>query len=71
MMAIRDDTSNLGAGYEIGHSFFCNIPDDSDFEPDADWYNQIVKMEIEPLIHEYWFDRPDKAVEEIEGLMIK
>jgi MoxR-like ATPase len=68
--AIREDSNNLGSGYEVGHSFFCSIPDDADFEPDEEWYEQIVRMEIAPLIHEYWFDRPEKANEIIHGLLL-
>ncbi len=59
-LAIGDDRANLGPGYRIGHSFF--VPPVG-FVYDADWYRRIVDTEIFPLLEEYWFDDPDKAVE--------
>jgi MoxR-like ATPase len=62
---IAEDARNLGAGFCIGHSFFC--PTESDV-PDEDWYKAIVRNEIAPLVREYWFDSPDKAKALIERL---
>ena len=31
-------------------------------------YNNIIEMEIEPLIREYWFDDEDTAEEQIKKL---
>jgi MoxR-like ATPase len=56
--AIRDDRANLGAGYQIGHSFFVPPPG---FEYDASWYRRVIETEIQPLLEEYWFDDQDKA----------
>jgi len=64
---IRDDTVNLGQGYEIGHSFFC--PQDTEEELDMDWYRSVVEFEIAPLLREYWFDDLDRAEEEIAALV--
>lgn len=64
---IRDDKTELGAGFEIGHSYF--VPRKDDQSLDEDWYVSIIKHEIKPLLQEYWFDRPDKAGEEIEKLL--
>jgi hypothetical protein len=56
---IADDTTNLGPGFAIGHSFFCAGPTD---EEDAwGWYTRVIRTEIVPLVREYWFDAPDKA----------
>jgi len=55
---IERDTSNLGPGFCIGHSFFC--PADRVIS-DEDWYRQVVEAEILPLLEEYWFDFPDKV----------
>ncbi len=49
---------NLGSGFEIGHSYFCNVDDDMD---DEAWYRQIIEQEIGPMLEEYWFDNPEKA----------
>ena len=55
---ICEDTANLGAGFQIGHSFFVPSPS---FKPSNDWLTTIVDTEIRPLLEEYWFDAPDKA----------
>ena len=64
---IREDRRNLGPGFEIGHSFFCPGDDDEGF--DESWYEAIVRREIEPLLREYWFDRPDHVDKEIKVLL--
>jgi 5-methylcytosine-specific restriction protein B len=56
---IAKDTTNLGPGFCIGHSFFCNTPKDRN--ADEKWYESVVRTEIEPLIKEYCFDEPEKA----------
>jgi len=57
--AIAKDTTNLGPGFCLGHSFFCNVP--RDHPPDRHWYRSIIETEIAPLLREYWSDPPDKA----------
>lgn len=64
--AIRSDTKGLGAGFEIGHSYF--VPSDDDEDLDEDWFLQVVRTQIEPLLNEYWFDRPDKVRSLVEDL---
>ena len=49
--------SNLGKGFTIGHSYFCEKPTSSQEE----WYKSIVDYEIGPLLQEYWFDDSEKA----------
>jgi len=53
---IRADSS-LGAGFCIGHSYFCNQQNCTD-----DWMKQIVEFDILPMLNEYWFDEPGKAL---------
>ena len=65
---IRDDRKNLGPGFEIGHSFFCPGDEDS---PDEDWYRAIIQREIEPLLREYWFDRPEVADRQVKALLAR
>ena len=73
---IRDDRE-LGAGFEIGHSYF--VPqgggsgDDQGAGEGEDaaatprpayndaWYNTIIDTQIAPLLREYWFDSPTRA----------
>lgn len=64
---IRADRKNLGPGFEIGHSFFC--PGDEDGGFDESWYEAIVRREIEPLLREYWFDRPEHVDGEVKALL--
>jgi len=52
----------LGENYQIGHSFFC--PKGDNFAGlDQKWYQGIIRMEIVPLLKEYWFDNQAKAEE--------
>lgn len=64
---IRDDHQSLGPGFEIGHSYF--VPNLDDEAPDDEWYESIVLSEIKPLLHEYWFDKPDHVAELVERLL--
>lgn len=43
----------LGRGFEIGHSYFCEVP--KSVAPDA-WIDDVIRYEIVPLLEEYWFD---------------
>jgi hypothetical protein len=52
--AIAKDTSHLGLGYCIGHSYFCQeIPEG--VEPAA-WLRGVLETELFPLLDEYWAD---------------
>jgi MoxR-like ATPase len=56
---IAEDTSNLGPGFRIGHSYFCQeIPEDTD---PLNWMKGVVETEIIPLLSEYWIDDPSVA----------
>jgi hypothetical protein len=57
---------NLGAGFRIGHAYFCDRPEQEDAEV---WYQRIVETEIAPLLREYWPDAPDRAAAAIDGLL--
>ena len=66
LSALNKDISNdkdLGPGFQIGHSYF--VPDES---ADDQWYRNVVDTQIEPLLREYWFDRPAHVDELIENL---
>lgn len=64
---IRGDKKNLGAGFCVGHSFFC--PNGSSSKLDTDWYRMVVKREVAPLLKEYWFDDEGKAQQKISALL--
>ncbi|WP_089610668.1 AAA family ATPase [Dehalobacterium formicoaceticum] len=55
--------SNLGRGFRIGHSYFCNP------STDENWYQSVIEYEINPLIAEYWFDNEEKAQEYMDYLL--
>ena len=65
---ISDDEKHLGRGFAIGHSFFCPPDESTDVDWES-WYRGVVRGEIDPLLHEYWFDAPDKARQQIERLL--
>ena len=52
---IANDDS-LGEGYRIGHSYFCNIPEDQV----AQRLESIVEFDLIPLLKEYWFDNKEE-----------
>lgn len=56
---------DLGPGFTIGHSYFCNIAE----SPDEDWFKSIVTFEIAPLLSEYWFDNLSKVETEKTKLL--
>ena len=61
------EDSDLGSGFRIGHSYFCDPP--SGQSPDYDrWFEEIISFEIEPLLEEYWFDRQAAASEALASL---
>lgn len=53
---IRKDKS-LGAGFCIGHSYFCGKDVCRD-----EWLHEVVDYDILPMLREYWFDEPDKVI---------
>ena len=62
-----EDSSGLGKGFCIGHSYFCNLPLPGQNE--SDWYNAIIKYEVSPLLNEYWWDEKNKANDCIKDLL--
>ena len=63
---IREEKANLGHGFEVRHS--CFVPQEGD-EPDRQWYEDVVRTEVAPLLREYWFDRPEVANRHISALL--
>lgn len=61
------EDSDLGAGFRIGHSYFCDPPSGESADYDR-WFEEVVTFDIEPLLEEYWFDRPGTASEAAAGL---
>lgn len=54
--AIIRESSSLGKGLEIGHSYFCQINSVDDEEL---WWKSICKYEIVPYLQEICFDNDD------------
>ncbi len=61
---IRAD-SELGPGFQIGHSYF--VPSDGD-TPSEDWYQRVVETQVAPLLREYWFDAQRDVEKEVDAL---
>ncbi len=56
------DDANLGRQFRIGHSFAVPTPGEDIAVPE-EWFIQVVKTDIVPLLREYWFDDPGRADE--------
>ena len=54
----------LGAGFRIGHSYFCGQK-----ECTEEWMKSVVYYDIIPMLQEYWFDDRQK-VQRWENLLI-
>jgi 5-methylcytosine-specific restriction enzyme B len=52
--------SRLGPAFRVGHSFFCPMGKDLS-GLDENWYSEIIKTEILPLLREYWFDASEEV----------
>lgn len=63
MIALNDEIeadTSLGRQFRVGHSYV--TPSLKMRITDAgDWFKEVVKTEIGPLLEEYWFDSLDKA----------
>lgn len=44
---------NLGEGFQIGHSYFCNFNNTIN---ENIWWQEIIDFELKPLLEEIWFD---------------
>lgn len=55
---------SLGAGFRIGHSYFCGQK-----ECTEEWMKSVVYYDIIPMLQEYWFDDRQK-VQRWENLLI-
>jgi hypothetical protein len=64
---IAKDSSNLGPGFCLGHSFFCS--DASESVLDEAWYSRVIRTEVAPLLREYWFDNLKRADDAIARLL--
>ena len=60
------DDANLGEGFCIGHSYFCQTGRTT---ADDQWYRRIIGSEIKPLLREYWPDDEDRSREETAYLL--
>lgn len=61
---IKEDT-NLGEGFQIGHSYFCTFISNED---ENNWWNEILSFELKPLLEEIWFDDSGKVAELLKQL---
>ena len=59
---------NLGEGFQIGHSYFCDYEKEN--QKEKDWFNQVLDFEIQPLLEEIWFDDSEKVVEMMKVLVL-
>lgn len=62
------DDELLGKQFRVGHSVLTPGPN-TPIENPVSWFTQVVKTEIGPLLDEYWFDAPNKALSAKEELL--
>ncbi len=60
---------NLGKGFLIGHSYFCQLGAMASWSTHEAWYKDIIEWEIAPQLREYWFDDQEKSTEVIQSLL--
>ena len=66
---IREDPQ-LGAGFRVGHSYFCDPPKDiKGGDAWNAWYENVIRYEIQRLLEEYWFDDAKRAEEAVSQLL--
>jgi len=69
MDALNEEISvdrSLGPQFQIGHSYLTP----GEVVRDAwKWFEEVVHTEIGPLLHEYWFDAPDRARQTVQKLL--
>jgi len=59
---IKEDT-NLGEGFQIGHSYFCAYEKGMN---ENVWWDEIIRFELKPMLEEIWFDDSSKVSEIIK-----
>ena len=60
--------SSLGPQYRIGHSYV-TPPADEVAEDGKEWFLQAIVSGIGPLLHEIWFESPEKAKGHVDRLL--
>ena len=65
--SIADDPS-LGKQFQVGHSYVTPTQF-TDIADAISWFKEVVSTEIVPLLEEYWFDDPNKALEAQKALL--
>ncbi|WP_373550000.1 AAA family ATPase [Haliscomenobacter sp.] len=58
---------NLGKDFRLGHSYFCT------YSPALDewqWYQDLLRYEIRPMLEEMWFDQPERVDKIFQNLEI-
>lgn len=58
----------LGPQFQIGHSYLTPMEIVRDAKS---WFADVVLTEIGPLLHEYWFDAPERAKEVTQKLLLQ
>ena len=56
---------NLGHGFRIGHSYFCDINGKNDDE----WLQEVLQYEIKPYLEEILFDTPEMVNSLMNGYL--
>ena len=63
-----DQAAALPPQFQIGHSYLTPVETVLDAKT---WFADVVHTEIGPLLHEYWFDAPERAKQATQNLLLQ
>ncbi len=65
---ITEEEHQLGRGFCIGHSYFCNF-EGLEKGKEKEWLARIIRYEVLPLLRAYWYDDLERVKELEESLL--
>lgn len=66
---VIENDETLGPQFRVGHSYVTPRPGGHIRSDVRHWFKDVATTEIQPLLDEYWFDRPDKAHQQVKKLL--
>ena len=72
MLRLNDTIANddaLGSQFRVGHSYVTPRAGGEIGTDARQWFRDVVQTEISPLLEEYWFDRTEEAMKQVEKLL--
>lgn len=72
MLRLNDTIANddaLGPQFRVGHSYVTPRAGGEIGTDARQWFRDVVQTEIGPLLEEYWFDRTEEAMKQVDKLL--